>query len=240
MTGRLAFVLDAQEHHDLGVRQRPAQVVRDADAHRGEPVRHERGRADEGHGGAHLGEGVDIRARHPAEKNVAEDHHLAAAQRAEVFLHREGVEQALGRVLVGAVPRVDHWNVENPRKVERRAGGGVADHDHVGLQRLDVFGRVAQGFALRGAAAGGVEGDNVGAQPLGGHVEGHPRPRAGLEEEIDDRLAAQGGYFFHAARQRALERGRGGVDLLDLGEREFLEGDQVSAVPGHREGREWR
>lgn len=39
-------------------------------------------------------------------------------------------------------------------------------------------------------------GNDVGAQPLGGHVKGHPRAGAGFEEEIDDGFAAQGGDFF--------------------------------------------
>ena len=235
MAAGLALVLDAQEHDDLGVGEGGLEVVRDLHAQVGEPVRHERGRADERDGGAHLGERVDVGAGDAAEENVAEDDDLAALQAAEVLLHRERVEEALRGMLVRAVAGVDHRDVEDARKVERRAGGGVADDDHVGLERLDVLRGVAQRFALGRAGGGGVERDDVGAEALGGHLEGHAGARAGLEEEVDDGLAAEGGDFLHAARERALERDGGGVDLVDLGEGEFLEGEQVLAVPGHQE-----
>ena len=114
----------------------------------------------------------------------------------------------------------------------------MAEDDHVGLEGLNVLGGVAEGFALGRAAAGAVEGNDVGAQPLGGHVKGHPRAGAGFEEEIDDGFAAQGGDFFHAAREGAFEGNRRRVDLVDLGEGKFLEGNEVFARPGHerREG----
>ena len=92
-------------------------------------------------------------------------------------------------------------------------------HDHVGVERLDVLRGVAQGLALGGAGAGGVERDDVGAEALGGHLEGHAGAGAGLEEEVDDRLAAQGGDFLHACAARIVLKARGGgVDLLDLGD----------------------
>ena len=105
-------------------------------------------RTDQRHGGAHLRQGVDVRARHPAEEDVAEDRDLAAAQRAEVLLHGEGVEQPLGGMLVGAVAGVDHGNVEDARQVEGGTRGGVPDDDHVRVERLDVLGGVPERLAL--------------------------------------------------------------------------------------------
>ena len=227
VAGGLALVLDAQEHDDLGVGERGLEVVRDLHAEGGEPVRHEGGGADERDVGLELGERPDVGAGDAAEEDVAEDHDLAALQRAEVLLHREGVEQRLGRMLVGAVAGVDHRDVEQAAEVERRAGGGVAQHDHVGVERLDVLRGVAQGLALGGAGGGGVEGDDVGAEPLGGHLERHAGAGARLEEEVDDRLAAQRGHLLHAALEDLLERRGGRVDLVDLGAAQFLDGDQV-------------
>ena len=165
------------------------------------PCGHQGRGPDQRDGGAHLRQGVDVRARDAAEEDVAQDRDLAALQGAQVLLHREGVEEALGRVLVRAVARVDDGDVEDLAQVERGARGGVPDHDHVGVQRLDVLGRVAQGLALLRGGARGVEGDHVRAQALRGHVEGHPRARARLQEEVDDRLAAQRGHLLHAARR---------------------------------------
>jgi len=61
--------------------------------------------------------------------------------------------------------------------------------------------------------------DDIGAEALRGHVEGHARARAGLEEKVDDCLAAQRRDFPHAAAEDLLEGGGRGVDLVD-----FLEG----------------
>lgn len=95
------------------------------------------------------------------------------------------------------------------------------------------MGRVAEGFAFGRAAAGGIEGDHVGTQAFGCHVEGHTRARAGFEEKVDDCLAAQGGEFFDAVGEHLLKGGSGGVDLLNLGETEFFERNEVFAGPEH-------
>lgn len=224
MAARLALVLDAEEHHDLGVGEGAAEVVGNLDAEISEPVRHEGRRADESDGGAELGEGVDVGTGDAAEKNVAKNDNFSALQRAEVFEHRERVEEALRGMLVRAVTGVDDGDVEELGKVERRAGGGVPEDNHVGPEGADVFGGIAEGFTFGGAGAGAVEGDDIGAEALGGHVEGHAGAGAGLEEQVDDGLAAQGGDFLHAPAEDFLEGGGGGVDLVDLGTGEFLNG----------------
>jgi len=233
VAARLALVLDAQEHHHLGVGQGGLEVVRDLHTEVGEPVGYEGGGPDQRDGGAHLREGVDVGAGDAAEQDVAEDHDLAAVQLPKVLLHRERVEQALRGMLVGAVARVDHRDVEHLAQVVRGAAGGVAQHDHVGVERLDVLRGIAEGLTLRGAGVGGVERDDVGAQALGRHLEREAGARAGLEEEVDDGLAAQGGDLLLAAAELLLENGGELVDLVDLREAEFLESEQVFAVPGH-------
>src|SRR5690606_30150027 len=177
---------------------------------------------------------VDVGAGDAAEKDVAEDDDLAAAQvGAEALAHGEGVEQALGGMLVRAVAGVDDGDAEDVGEVERGAGGGVPDDDHVGAEGGDVFGGVAQGLALGGRGAGAVERNDVGREALGRHLEGHAGAGAGLEEEVDDGLAAQGGDFFDAALQDFFEGGGGVVDLVDLGDREFFQSEQMAAGPGH-------
>src|ERR1035437_1594342 len=107
----------------------------------------------------------------------------------------------------------------------------MADYEQVGFERLDILRGVAEGFAFRGGAAGGVEGDHVGAQALGGHVERHAGARAWLKEEVHDGLAAQSRKFFNASTEYGFERGGGRVDLLNLGEAELFEGDKVFTRP---------
>ncbi|OQB92153.1 MAG: hypothetical protein BWX86_01884 [Verrucomicrobia bacterium ADurb.Bin122] len=150
-------MLDAQEHDDLGIGERGFQVVGDRHAHGGEVLRHERRGADERDGGAHFRERVDVGAGDAAEENIAEDDDLAAAHVAEVLLHGERVEQALRGVLVGTVAGVDDRDAEDVGKVVGGTGGGVPDDDHIDVERLDVFGGVAQGLSLGGRGAGGVE-----------------------------------------------------------------------------------
>ena len=112
----------------------------------------------------------------------------------------------------------------------------MAQDDHVGVERLDVLRGIAQRLALGRAGGGGVEGDDVGAEPLGRHFEGHAGAGARFEEEIDDRLPAQGGDFLDAAAEDLFERGGGRMDLFNLGAAQLLDGDQIAAVPGHRSG----
>ena len=241
VAGGLALVLNAEEHDDLGVGERRFEVVRHLDPEVGEPMRHEGRRADQGDVRLKLGERPDVGAGDAAEKNVAQDDDLAALQRAEMLGHRERVEQGLRGMFVGAIAGIDDRNIEEPAEVKRRSGGGVAQHDHVGLERLDVLRGVAQGLALGGAGGGGVEGDDIGAEPLGRHLERHARAGARFQEEIDDRLAAQRGHLLDAALQDLLEGGGGRVDLVDLGSAQLLDGNEVSAVPGHRRlGLAWR
>ena len=42
-----------------------------------------------------------------------------------------------------------------------------------------------------------------------------------------------GGDLLHTAFERALKSGGGAVDLIDLIEREFFEGQKMAARPGH-------
>ena len=79
----------------------------------------------------------------------------------------------------------------DPRQQVRRAGRGVAHHDHVGRHRLEVARGVEQRLALGDARRRGRDVQRVGAEPLLGDLERGPGARARLEEQVDDRPAAQ-------------------------------------------------
>ena len=84
---------------------------------------------------------------------------------AEVPPHREGVQQRLGGVLVGAVAGVDHARPDpaasGPAGAARR--GAVPDDDRVGAHRLQGQRGVLEALALGHARALGGEVDHVGA-----------------------------------------------------------------------------
>src|SRR5699024_9019784 len=147
---------------------------------------------------------VDVRAGDPGVQHVTDDRDVDAVEVVaaccgvvpaadEVAANGERVEQRLGRVLVSAVPGVDDPRVDPPRGGEAfgRPGGAVADDDGVGAHRLQGLGGVLQGFALgdRGSLDGEV--DDVRRQPLGRRFEGDPGAGGVLEEQVDDRLAAE-------------------------------------------------
>ena len=120
--------------------------------------------------------------------------------------------------------------------VVRRARGCVADHQHVGVHRLEVLHGVEQRLALGDARARSRDVDDVGRQPLAGELERGARARRGLEEEVDDRLAAQRGHFADPPL-RDLEEDLGGVEDADrVGGVEPLGAEQVLGGP-HLAGR---
>ena len=109
------------------------------------------------------------------------------------------VEQRLGGVLVGAVAGVDHRGPQRLRQHQRRAGLGVADDHHVRAHGVEVAGGVQQGLALGGRRGAARDVHRVGRQPLGGDLERCARARRRLEEQVDHRLAPQGGHLLDRA-----------------------------------------
>ena len=98
---------------------------------------------------------------------------VSPATRPEPLADGEDVEQALRRVLVGAVAGVDDANVRQQvlRQQVRRAGRRVPHDHHVDAHRLDVLGGVDERLALGGAGAAGGEVERVGAEPPRGQAE---------------------------------------------------------------------
>ena len=123
----------------------------------------------------------------------------------------EGIQQRLGGMLVGAVAGVDDAGVEDARQEMRRAGRAVADDDEVNVQRLEVAGGVFERLALLERGGLGGEVDDVGREPLLGELEAGARAGGGLDEQVDDGLAAQGGDLLDGALADRLE-GAGGVE----------------------------
>ena len=175
--------------------------------------RDERRGAGEGDLRAELREAEDVGAGDAAEEDVAEDGDFESFDLAEALAEREGIEQGLRRVFVGAVAGVDHRDVEDRAQVAGRAGGGVAHHDGVDAHRTDVLGRVAEGLALHQGGGRRVDRDHFGAELLGRDLEGRAGAGARLEEEVHHRAALH--------QVEALARGEGGQELVGLAEEQF-------------------
>ena len=140
--------------------------------------------------------------------------------------HGEAVQQRLGRVLVPAVPGVDHVGPLDPaRHLVRRPGRGVPDDDGVDPHGLDRLDGVAQALALLDRRAGHRQRQHVGREPLGRRLEGEPGAGRLLEEERRHHLAAQGRDLGHGA---ALDLGEGLRHVQDLA-------DAVGPEVGDRE-----
>jgi hypothetical protein len=151
-------------------------------------------------------------------------------QPAFALLHRQRVEQRLGRMLVHAVARVDDAGAADLRELGAGAGRVVPHDDHVGRHRFERPRGVGERLALGDARAGGGHAEGVGAQALLGELERHARARARLEEEVDDGPAAQRRDFLDRARTDFLHRQRGLEDQVDLVRLEVGDAEQMPAA----------
>ncbi len=100
---------------------------------------------------------------------------------------------------------------------QRRAGLGVADDHDVRIHGIQVHRGVDERLALDRGRRGGGEVDPVGGQALGRNLERGAGARRRLQEQVDDRLAAQGGHLLDGPirdLQEALAQVEDGGDLL--------------------------
>jgi hypothetical protein len=226
----LPLELDAQHHDDVGAGDRVFHPVEHLAAELLDPGRHQAGRAADPHLRPHAREQQHVGADDARELEVAEDRDHLTLERAAVEPDRQRVEQRLGRVLVGAVAGVDHRGLEDPRQLVRRAGVAVPDDDEVRLHRLEVAGGVDQRLALLDRRGAGGEVEGVGREPLLRHLEREAGPGRRLEEQVDDRLAAQRRHLLDRALGNLAHLLGGIEEQLDLAGRQRVDADQVLAA----------
>ena len=190
-----AFPLQAQHDHDVHVPDAFFEIMEDVHA-QARGIR--RGQGARGHD-AHLAgiedvERMDLRARHARMQDVADD---GDAQPAEIrALHAadsEHVQHGLRRMGMAAVAGVDDADVRGhvPGDEVGGTGLGVPHHEHVDVHGLQVAQGIEQRLALYRAGGVDIDVEHVGRQALGRQLEGGAGTGAGLEEQIDDGLAAQ-------------------------------------------------
>ena len=197
-------------------------------------ARHQRGGTGKGHFGAEFQKSPHVAAGDAAVQDVADDGDLQVLEGALLLAHCENIQQRLGRMAVRAVSGVDHAALQMLGDEGLRAGGAVAHHDQVDLQRFDVADGVEQGFALQQTAARSLHIHDVGAEALFGEFKGDPGAGAGFDEEVDDGFAAQGGNFFHVPLRNLLELLGGVEEEGDLLGAQVVETEQIFSGPLHR------
>src|SRR5476651_2288042 len=136
-------------------------------------------------------------------------------------------------MLVRAVARIDHVGLDALGQKVRRAGGAVANDDHVDTHGFEIPRRVHQRLPLRDARPRRGDAHRVGRETLFGELEGDAGAGGGFEEEVDDGRPAQGGHLLDGPLADLLERLRGVEHETDLVARELLEPEQVLPEP-HR------
>ena len=166
-------------------------------------------------------------------QNVTDDGHREPAELMLVVADREQIQESLRRVRVTSIAGVDDVDVRAlPRRQMlrdemRRAALAVADDEHVGVHRDQVVDGIEQGLALTRRRDADVDIDDIGRQALGGDFKRRTRPRAVLEKEIEDRLAAQQRHFLDVALGNRDERDGGIENAFDDRRRHAFQRQQM-------------
>ena len=217
-----AFILQAQHDDHVHALEAFIHVGEGAHAHLLQAARQQSVRADGAHfRHAQRGQRMDVGTRHAAVQDVAHDGHRQVREILLVVADRVHVEQALGRVRVASVARVDDvdvWLLGVDQVLGDQVGRArlrVAHDEHVGMHGRQVVDGVEQGLALAGRRGLDIEVDDIGRQALRGDLEGGAGARGVFKEQIENALAAHQRHLFHIAVGNADERGSGIEDVVD-------------------------
>ena len=104
----------------------------------------------------------------------------------------------------------------------------VTHHDQVTRHRRECLGRIAQRLALHGGRGGPAHVDGISRETLGRDLEGCARPRARLQEQVDDGATAQRRQLLDATLVDLLERLGGVEDQIDVLGSEIVHRDDVA------------
>jgi hypothetical protein len=132
-------------------------------------------------------------------------------------------------MFVHAVAGVDDAAAADAGQLVRGSRRGVPQDDHVGCHRLERPRGVGQRLALGDARPGRGHAERVGAEPLFGQLERHACPRAGLEEQVDDRPPAQGRHLLNRPERHFLHGGGRLHDEVDFVRLQLVDAEQMTA-----------
>lgn len=180
-----AFLLEAQHHDDIDVFEPFAHVVINFNAELIDLCGHQGRRSDKADAAFHFTQKQQVGTRHAAVRNVATNRNVEPMQPPLCAADRQGIEKRLRRMFVTAIASVQNGTVNLLRKKIDRAGMWMANHQKIGMHRVQRHRGVDQGFAFfdRTGLHGHIH--HVRAQTLSCEFEGCLRPGRIFEEHID-------------------------------------------------------
>ena len=223
----LTFELDAQHHDHVGAVDRFIERVHDAHTHLLDFERHQRRRSGQRDVRLHLRQQMNVRTHDARVGDVADDRDVDIGETAEALADGEGIEESLGGMFMRAVAGIDDRRRQPFGEHLRRAGMFVADDDHVGRHRHQVFRGVDQRLAFLDGGSRRREVECVGGKPLLRDLERDAGARRRLHEEIDDELSAERGNFLDGTLADFFEAFGGVEDEIDLFGRKRLDAEEV-------------
>ena len=199
---RHALILQAQGDDDVTVFDALFQRVANPHTHLRHVAGHQGFGADDADfGAAQGGQGMDIRPRHAGVQHITDDGDGEVGKVFFVVPNGEHVQQALRRVRMPAITRIDHVHMGCDVLGDqiRRAGFPVPHHENISGHSAEVGDGVQQGLAFGGGGAGDVEVDDVGAEALGGNLKRGAGAGGVFKKQVENAFAAQERDFFDLA-----------------------------------------
>ena len=229
-----ALVLQAQHDDHVAILEAFVHVVEDMHAELVHVLRQQRFRADGAHfRHAERGQRMDVGAGDTGVQDVTDDGHPQLREVLLVVTDGVHVEQALRRVGMPAIAGIDDVDVVATGTLQvlgnqvGRPARRMAHDEQVGVHGAQVVDGIEQGLALGRRRLVDVEVDDVGAQTLGGNLEGGAGARRVLEKQVEDALAAQQRHLLDLA-YRDFHEGLGGIeDLVQDGLGQAFDGQQM-------------
>ena len=138
-------------------------------------------------------------------QDVTNQRHLEAFEAPLVVADGVHIEQALCRVAMAAIARVNDMDVAAAGTAQmvddqvRRPTRFVTHDKHIGVHSAEVINRVEQRLTFGGRRCRHVQIDHIGRQTLGRNFERRTGARRVFEENVEHTLAAQQRDFFHIA-----------------------------------------
>ncbi len=189
-----ALLLDAQHHDHIRILQALGQGRMAGAAGEFARLRHEHRRGDDAQfADAERGQDVVGRARDARMADVPDDGDRKLGKVRLALLDGQGIEQPLGGMGHMRLARREHADMR-PHVIGHQPGDaflGIADHQHVHMQRFEGIDGVEHALALDARGQLQLQIDDIRAEPLRGQFEGHARAGGGLGEQIRDRDARE-------------------------------------------------
>ena len=112
-----------------------------------------------------------------------------------------------------------------------RARCAVTDDDDVRVQRLEVSSGVFKCLTLAKRGSFHAEIDHVRGEAERRKFKTNPRPSGRLDEQVDDRFAAQGRDLFYRSFTDRFKGSGSFVDQMNLPGAEGFDVEEVSSIP---------